>query len=105
MAMKHDEVHILTTVLEGFCAEDEKIVVDRIVTPQGVALYVTVAQDDMRRVIGKEGQVAQALRTIMRMVGLNNGQQVYVIIRDPYLHPKNDSYSHDKHRSTESDTH
>ena len=48
---------------------------------QGVVVYhLHVASDDMGRVIGKQGRIAKALRTVMRASANRLGQKISVEI-------------------------
>ena len=48
---------------------------------EGVIVYhLHVAEDDMGRVIGKQGRIAKAIRTVMRAAANGNGQKVAVEI-------------------------
>ena len=48
---------------------------------EGVIVYhLQVAEDDMGRVIGKQGRIAKAIRTVMRAAANRNGQKVAVEI-------------------------
>lgn len=48
---------------------------------QGVVVYhLHVASDDMGRVIGKQGRIAKALRTVMRASANRIGQKISVEI-------------------------
>ena len=48
---------------------------------EGVVVYhLHVAEDDMGRVIGKQGRIAKAIRTVMRAAANRNGQKVAVEI-------------------------
>ena len=48
---------------------------------EGIIVYhLRVAQDDMGRVIGKQGRIAKALRTIMRAGAAKKDQKVSVTI-------------------------
>lgn len=49
---------------------------------QGIALRLHVAQEDMGKVIGRRGRVAQALRTVVRAAGASEGIDVHVDIVD-----------------------
>lgn len=48
----------------------------------GVMLRLTVAPDDMGKVIGKRGRVAQSIRTVVRAAGAREGVAVNVDIVD-----------------------
>lgn len=43
---------------------------------------ISVAPDDMGKVIGKKGVIANAIRTVMKAVGARNHQKIYVEIED-----------------------
>lgn len=45
-----------------------------------VVYHLHVAPDDMGRVIGKQGRIAKAIRTIMRAVAVRYNQKVMVEI-------------------------
>ena len=48
---------------------------------EGVITYhLHVAQDDMGRVIGRQGKIARAIRTLMRTAANRNGEKVAVTI-------------------------
>ena len=45
---------------------------------------IRVAAEDMGRVIGKGGQVANAIRTLLKVAAAREGQQVNLDIVEPY---------------------
>ena len=48
---------------------------------EGIIVYhLRVAQDDMGRVIGKQGRIAKAIRTVMRAAANRNEQKIAVDI-------------------------
>ena len=48
---------------------------------EGVIVYhLRVAQNDMGRVIGKQGRIAKAIRTVMRAAANRNDQKIAVDI-------------------------
>ena len=48
---------------------------------EGVIVYhLSVAEGDVGRVIGKQGKIAKAIRTVMRSAAVRNGQHVSVEI-------------------------
>ena len=42
--------------------------------------HIHVAEDDMGRIIGKQGRIAKAIRTVARSVAIRNDQKVMVEI-------------------------
>lgn len=50
-------------------------------TEEGVTVYhLHVAESDMGRVIGKQGRIAKAIRTVMRAAANRNGEKIAVEI-------------------------
>lgn len=49
----------------------------------GILLTVQVSERDMGKIIGKNGQTIQALRTLLRVVGSQNAQRVNLKILEP----------------------
>ena len=43
-------------------------------------IHLTVAEDDMGRVIGKQGRIAKAIRVVMRAAAVREGTKVMVEI-------------------------
>lgn len=73
---------LLMAVVQGL-VEDKGAVQITVSEPdaEGVITYhLTVAPDDMGRVIGRQGRTAKAIRTIMRSAASRGGQKVSVDI-------------------------
>lgn len=49
---------------------------------QGIKLALHVAPDDMGKVIGRRGRVAQSIRSVVRAAGAREGVDVFVDIVD-----------------------
>lgn len=45
-----------------------------------IVFHLHVAPDDMGRVIGKQGRIAKAIRTLMRSAAARNNQEIMVEI-------------------------
>ena len=73
---------ILKTIIESLVENKEEVVITRIDDERGVLLKVKVAQSDMGKVIGKQGKVAKAIRTIMKSVTSNEQKNVGVVFED-----------------------
>ena len=50
----------------------DKVSVERTIDERGVLLALTVAPEDVGRVIGKRGVTAQSIRTLLRALGTKN---------------------------------
>ena len=57
--------------------------ITRSVDEMGVLLLLDVNPADMGKIIGREGNTAQAMRTILRAVGAKNNAKINLKISDP----------------------
>jgi hypothetical protein len=62
--------------------DPDAIVIDTGETRQGIKLSLRVAPDDMGKVIGRRGRVAQSIRSVVRAAGAKDGVDVIVDIVD-----------------------
>jgi predicted RNA-binding protein YlqC (UPF0109 family) len=58
----------------------DEVNVTEIPGDEAITYEVRVAADDLGKVIGKQGRIANALRTIVKAVAMKNKQKVYVEI-------------------------
>ncbi len=73
---------LLITLASGL-VEDKSAVSVTVDAPdaEGVVVYhLHVGPEDMGRVIGKQGRIAKAIRTVMRAAGSRTGEKVAVEI-------------------------
>ncbi len=73
---------LLITIAKGLVEhpDDVRVDVDE-ATEDGVIVYhLHVAEDDMGRVIGKQGRIAKSIRTVMRSAATRNNQKITVEI-------------------------
>ncbi len=61
----------------------DEVAVDEIRHGDRVTLELSVAKDDMGRVIGKGGRVANAIRTLLRVAAERDGSQVTLDVVEP----------------------
>ncbi len=61
----------------------EEVVVDETRRGERVLLELHVAKEDMGRVIGRGGRVANAIRTLLRVAAEREGCQVTLDVVDP----------------------
>ena len=57
--------------------------VDRKVDEMGVLMTLRVDPADMGKIIGRDGNTAKAIRTLLRVVGLKNNARVNLKIEEP----------------------
>jgi len=70
-------------VVKAIVDNPDKVQVDRKVDEMGVLIELTVAPEDMGKIIGKEGQTAKAIRTLLRVLGAQINARINLKIIEP----------------------
>lgn len=83
MPEEHEDKQFLQYVVEHIVDYPEDVRVQRSVDEMGVLMTLDVHADDMGKVIGRNGNTAKALRTLLRVVGMKNQARVNLKIREP----------------------
>ena len=75
---------LLFAIVEGLVEEKDAIsITEDQPNEEGVIVYhLHVAQNDMGRVIGKQGRIAKAIRTVVKAVANSDGKRVIVDISE-----------------------
>jgi uncharacterized protein len=60
----------------------DEVRVEETESSDGVLLRLTVAKEDVGKVIGKQGRIARALRTVVKASAVKDGKQATVEIVD-----------------------
>ena len=71
---------LLKTITQSLVNEPDKVVVNQIDQGNTIVLELRVAQEDMGKVIGKQGRRAQAIRSVMKAKATLEGKRVIVDI-------------------------
>ncbi len=73
---------LLVTLAKGLVEDPDSVRVDvDEINDDGIIVYhLHVADEDMGRVIGKQGRIAKAIRTVMRAAAARNNSKVSVEI-------------------------
>lgn len=81
--MKQDELlNLLEYMTKSLVDRPEEVSIEQYQDGKTLHLDLQVNPEDIGRVIGKHGRVANAMRTLLRMVAARNGQQVMMDIVD-----------------------
>ncbi len=81
--MVDQDKQFLETVVKSIVGNPNDVVVDRTIDERGVLLTLKINPADMGYVIGRKGQTAQAIRTLLKIVGAKNNSRVNLKIYDP----------------------
>jgi len=83
MAEKNRDQEFLEFVTKSIVTHPDDVKVERTVDERGVLLTLKINQEDMGYIIGRRGQTAQAIRTLLRIVGAQNNARVNLKIFEP----------------------
>lgn len=82
MAKAKDQ-EFLEFVVKAIVNHPEDVSVTRTVDEMGVLLTLKANPADMGQIIGKRGQNAAAIRTLLRVVGVKNRSRINLKIEEP----------------------
>ncbi len=78
-----NDVKFLDFVIKALVEHPEDVKIVRTVDEMGVLMTLDVNKDDMGKIIGREGNTAKAIRTLLRVVGMKNNARVNLKINEP----------------------
>lgn len=80
--MEKDQ-EFLEYVIKTLVDHPEDVKIERVVDEMGVLITLDVSPEDMGKVIGRKGKTAEAIRTLLRVVGMKNRARVTLKINEP----------------------
>lgn len=81
--MEVQDKPFLEGIVKSIVSHPEDVAVERTVDEMGVLLTLKINPADMGYVIGRKGQTAQAIRTLLKIIGAKNNSRVNLKIYDP----------------------
>ena len=72
---------LVEVIASALVDNPSEVVVTETETEEGIVLSLTVAPDDMGKVIGKQGRIAKAIRTVVRAAGSKGEKKIMVDIQ------------------------
>ena len=87
--MEQDQV-FLEYVVKALVDHPNDVKLERKVDEMGVLLTLSVNGEDMGKIIGRQGNTAKAMRTLLRVIGMKNNSRVNLKIEEPegYVKPE-----------------
>lgn len=83
MADKHSDQEFVEFVVRAIVGHPDDVKTERKVDEMGVLITLFINQEDMGYVIGRQGQTARAIRTLVKIVGAKNNARVNLKIHEP----------------------
>jgi len=81
--METTDQAFLEYVIKMIVTKPDAVEITRTVDDLGVLITLKVDKEDMGRIIGKDGQTAKAIRTLLRVIGSRNNERVNMKILEP----------------------
>lgn len=79
----HQDQQFLDFVIKALVDKPEAVKIDRKVDEMGVLMTLEVDPADMGKIIGRQGNTAKAIRTLLRVVGMKMNARVNLKINEP----------------------
>lgn len=73
----------LEYVVKSLVDNPNEVKTERTIDEMGVLITLTVSPADMGKIIGRKGNTAKAIRTLLRVVGMKNNARVNMKINEP----------------------
>src|SRR3989339_722388 len=83
MAEKHSDQEFVEELVRAIVQYPNDVRTDRAVDEMGVLITLHINPADMGYVIGRQGQTARAIRTLLKIVGAKNNARVNLKIYEP----------------------
>ena len=83
MADVINDKEFLEFIVKAIVGHPEDVKIDRTVDERGVLLTLNINPEDMGYVIGRRGQTAQAIRTLLKIIGAKNNARVNLKVNEP----------------------
>ncbi len=80
--MEKDQA-FLEYIVKGIVQNPNDVKITRTIDERGVLLTLDINPADMGYVIGKQGQTAKSIRTLLKIVGAQNNARVNLKINEP----------------------
>ena len=81
--MQDADKEFLEYVVKALVEFPNDVKIDRTVDEMGVLISLTVNPADMGKIIGRMGNTAKAIRTLLRIIGMKNNARVNLKINEP----------------------
>jgi uncharacterized protein len=78
-----DDKAFLEYIVKSLVDNPDDVKIDRTVDEMGVLITMTVNPADMGKIIGRQGNTAKAIRTLLRVIGMKNNARVNLKINEP----------------------
>ena len=71
---------LIEYLVKALVDEPNQVDIKAVEGPEATTFEVRVAQDDLGKVIGKQGKIANALRTVAKAAAMRDKKRIYIEI-------------------------
>lgn len=72
---------LVKTIAKFIVDEPDQVEVNQVEKDKSIIIELSVAEDDMGKVIGKQGRIARAIRTVVKAAATKEGKKITVDIQ------------------------
>ena len=90
--MENDQAFV-EMIVKAIVSHPEDVKTERKIDERGVLITLHIHQEDMGYVIGRQGQTARAIRTLLKIVGARENARVNLKIFEPEGSSRRPSFS------------
>ncbi|MFW5972169.1 MAG: KH domain-containing protein [Bacillota bacterium] len=73
---------LVETIAKAIVDQPDMVNVNEVEGEKSVILEISVADDDMGKIIGRQGRIARAIRTVVKAAATKEGKKVIVDIQE-----------------------
>lgn len=73
---------VLELIVKNLVNNPDSVQISENITDNSIELKVKVAKEDMGKVIGRQGRIAKAIRTVMKSLGVKEKKKVEIEFLD-----------------------
>ena len=81
--VKEKDQEFVELLVKSIVGHPEDVTTERTIDEMGVLITLKINPEDMGYVIGRQGQTARAIRTLLKIVGARNNARVNLKIQEP----------------------
>ena len=69
---------VLETIIKNLVDDQDSVEIKEVESEKNIIFEVKVADGDMRKIIGRQGKIAQSIRTVMKAVANRKDKKITV---------------------------
>jgi len=85
MSETHVEQVFLESIIKTLASQPDEVKITRTIDEMGVLYTVSFAKEDIAKIIGRNGSIANSIRNLLKVVGHDNKVRATMKIDAPYI--------------------